>query len=80
VLGVEEAAVGAGPDLVDDVGLKIAVDRPRNIFAVACGAVGELSPSIIKEGTVANELCIPVSEKKVLKPWSGSAALRSSVR
>lgn len=23
---------------------------------------------------------IPVSEKKVLKPWSGSAALRSSVR
>lgn len=25
-------------------------------------------------------VCIPVSEKKVLKPWSGSAALRSSVK
>jgi hypothetical protein len=35
VLGVEKAAVGAGADLVDDVGLEIAVDGPRDILAVA---------------------------------------------
>lgn len=31
----------------------------------------------VKGGTLED---LPVSEKKVLKPWSGSAALRSSVR
>jgi hypothetical protein len=44
VLGVEKAAVGAGADLVDDVGLKIAVDCPRNILAVACGGLCERCP------------------------------------
>lgn len=37
VLRVEKAAVGAGADLVDDVGLEIAVDGSRHIFAVTCG-------------------------------------------
>jgi len=35
LLGVEEAAVGAGADLVDDVGLEIAVDGARDILALA---------------------------------------------
>ena len=35
VLGVEEAAVGAGADFIDDIGLKIAVDGSRDIFALA---------------------------------------------
>ena len=35
VLGVEQAAVGAGADLVDDIGLKIGVDGTRDIFAIA---------------------------------------------
>lgn len=35
VLGVEEAAVGAGADLVDDVGLKIAVDGAGDILSLA---------------------------------------------
>jgi len=32
---VEEGAVGAGADLVDDVGLEIAVDGARHVLAVA---------------------------------------------
>jgi len=39
VLGVEEAAVGTGADLIDDVGLQIAVDGTGNIFALTCTAV-----------------------------------------
>ena len=35
VLGVEQAAIGASPDLVDDVGLEIAVDRARHVLAIA---------------------------------------------
>lgn len=35
LLRVEEAAVGAGTDLVDDVWLEIAVDGARNVLAVA---------------------------------------------
>ncbi len=35
VLGVEEAAVGAGADLIDDVGLEIAVDGAGNILSLA---------------------------------------------
>jgi hypothetical protein len=35
VLGVEEASVCAGPDLIDNVGLQIAVDGARNVFALA---------------------------------------------
>lgn len=35
VLGVEETAVGASADLVDDVGLKIAVDSTRDVLALA---------------------------------------------
>jgi hypothetical protein len=36
LLRVEKAAVGAGADLVDDVGLEISVDCAGNIFALAC--------------------------------------------
>lgn len=36
VLGVEKAAVGTGADLIDDIGLEIAVDGTGDIFALAC--------------------------------------------
>lgn len=36
--------------------------------------------SFVSASAENNECGVPVSEKKVLKPWSGSAALRSSVR
>jgi hypothetical protein len=39
LLGVEEGAVGAGADLVDDIGLEIAVDGARNVLAVACNII-----------------------------------------
>ena len=35
LLGVEKAAVGASADLIDDVGLKIAVDGTGDVFAIA---------------------------------------------
>ena len=35
-LGVEKRAVCASADLVDDVGLEIAVDGARNVLALAC--------------------------------------------
>jgi hypothetical protein len=47
LLGMEEAAVGAGADLVDNVWLKIAVDSARNVLAVACDKTlaSELPPT-----------------------------------
>ena len=36
LLRVEEGAVGAGADLIDDVGLEIAVDGAGHVLAVAC--------------------------------------------
>lgn len=36
VLGVEQASVWAGADLVDDVRLKIAVDCPWDILSLTC--------------------------------------------
>jgi hypothetical protein len=60
---MKEAAVGASADLVDDIGLEIGVDSPRDVLAVTCvGGVSNLSalkPSVTR---------LPVSEKKVLKP------------
>ena len=38
VLRVEETTIGAGADLIDDVGLKIAVDGTRDIFALTCSS------------------------------------------
>ena len=75
VLGVEQRAVGAGADLVDDIGLQVGVDGTGDIFALAC-------VTRVSEWFFLSTPCgdLPVSEKKVLKPWSSSAALRSSVR
>jgi hypothetical protein len=40
VLRVEQGAVGAGADLVDDIGLKIGVDGAGDILALACYVLG----------------------------------------
>jgi hypothetical protein len=76
MLRVEKTAVGTSSDLIHDIGLKVAVNGARNIFALACYA-NELA---IERHNLQLYWCLPVSEKKVLNPWSGSAALRSSVR
>lgn len=39
VLRVEESTVGTGADLIDDIGLKVAVDGAGNVFAVTWGMV-----------------------------------------
>lgn len=81
VLGVEEATVGTSANLIDDVGLEIAVDCPGNIFAISClGIHPSAGPKYMRAHIIKGPKYAPVSEKKVLKPWSGSAALRSSVR
>ena len=36
VLGMEQAAVGASSDFIDDVGLQISVDGPGNVFSLSC--------------------------------------------
>ena len=78
VLGMEKTAVGSSADLVNNIRLKVAIDRSRDIFSVAC-TISTVSSArtAVADGKGSR---IPVSEKKVLKPWSGSAALRSSVR
>ena len=45
---MKEAAVGASADLVDDIGLEIGVDSPRDVLAVTC------------VGGVSNVVCIKV--------------------
>lgn len=74
VLGVEERTVGTGADLVDDVGLQVGVDGTRDVLALAC--------IVCQRGCAICSMraAVPVSEKKVLKPWSSFLALRSSVR
>ena len=49
VLGVEQAAVGAGADLVDDVRLEIAVNGSGNELALAC-IVANMSEKDAMEG------------------------------
>ena len=39
LLRMEQAAIGAGPNFVDDVGLEIAVDGSRDVFALACSMI-----------------------------------------
>jgi hypothetical protein len=74
VLGVEEGAVSTSADLIDDVGLEIGVDGTGDVLSLACqGLVSACCSS-------SQLYSLPVSEKKVLKPWSSWAALRSSVR
>ena len=34
---MEKIAIGTGAYFIDDVGLKIAVDGARDVFALACG-------------------------------------------
>jgi hypothetical protein len=46
LLGVEEGAVGAGADLVDDIGLEIGVDGTGNILALACRVLVESSVAV----------------------------------
>ena len=74
VLRVEERTVGTCADLVDDVGLQVGVDGARDILALAC-VVCQRGCAIC-----SMQAAVPVSEKKVLKPWSSFLALRSSVR
>jgi hypothetical protein len=64
LLRVEQAAVGTSADLIHNIGLKIAVDGTRNIFALTCDTKGV---SYITCG-IDSRLYLPVSEKKVLKP------------
>ena len=74
VLGVEERPVGTGADLVDDVGLQVGVDGTWDVLALACIVCQRMRD-------ICNmQIVVPVSEKKVLKPWSSFLALRSSVR
>jgi hypothetical protein len=73
---MEKTAVCASADFVDDIGLEITIDRARDVFAVSC--VEKTSDFVQVKLYLVRD--IPVSEKKVLKPWSLLAALRSSVR
>jgi hypothetical protein len=67
-LGVEKVAVGTGADLIDDVGLEIAVDGTGDVLALTCRCimVRKPSPATFHAGYGVNG--VPVSEKKVLKP------------
>ena len=77
LVGVEKAAVGTGANLVNNVGLQIAVDCTWHIFAVSCSKVSILYSLLMIH---LESLDVPVSEKKVENPWSTSACFRSSVR
>lgn len=73
-LGVEKVSVSTSSDLVNDVGLEIAVDGSGNIFALTCNQEHSL---LLEKGRKTSggrrdkgggRFSIPVSEKKVLKP------------
>ena len=61
---MEQAAIGTGADFIDDVGLEIAVNSSGNIFALTYYV--EARQLYSKNLFVC--FCLPVSEKKVLKP------------
>jgi len=73
---VEERAVSASADNIDDVWLQVAVDGTWNVFAIACVYV-----NLLLFVSIALDMdVVPVSEKKVENPWSWSFCLRSSLR
>lgn len=65
-LRMEEGAISARADLVDDIGFKIAVDGSWNIFALACYC--NLVSLTLLLLSLTGLRVLPVSEKKVLKP------------
>lgn len=50
VFGVEKAAIGSSADLVNNIRLKVAVDRSRNVFSIACAEVRQFW-GMVQEGT-----------------------------
>ena len=44
LLGMEKGSIGAGADLINNVGLEIAVDGTRNIFAITCNVLVSVLP------------------------------------
>ncbi len=62
MFGVEEVTVGTRANLVDDIGLEIAVDGSGNIFSITYLAIN------ITLEEVCCRISSPVSEKKVLDP------------
>ena len=68
VLRVEKAAVGTGADLIDHVGLEIAVDGAGNVLALTYKGIVSVHSSLpMKLSWIEGEY-LPVSEKKVLNP------------
>lgn len=47
---MEQTPVGTRPDLVDDIGFKIDIDRPGNIFALASLGEESAESSIFRAG------------------------------
>ena len=41
LLGMEELAIGACPDFIEDGGLEVDVDRPGDVLAASCWGVSE---------------------------------------
>lgn len=69
VLGVEQAAVRTGADLIDHIGLEIAVDGSGDVLSLACEGELQRVRWCCSSGCQSGRECIlPVSEKKVLKP------------
>ena len=67
VLRVEQAAVGTGADLIDHVGLEIAVDGTWDVLALACEVICQFKARY-RSSRRGSKVYLPVSEKKVLNP------------
>ena len=61
---MEQATVGTSADFIDDVGLEIAVNSSGNIFALTY----YVEARQLYSKNLFLCVCLPVSEKKVLKP------------
>lgn len=72
LLRVEKISVGTILHLVDDIGLEIDIDGPRNVFAIAWTMSDSVSTRLTR--------VIPVSLKKVENPSSFGAACFSGER
>lgn len=73
VLGVEQASVRAGPDLVHDVWLKIAVDGSRNILSLACTVLNASEVELDEGGYNSSHTCLGEESAEAVVRVSGLA-------
>lgn len=75
---MEQVPVGTRSYFINDIGFEIYIDGTGDVFSLTCGDILSISTEPrdgivilkVRNGSRVDFRDIPVSEKKVLNPWS----------